>query len=97
MRVLDGLTSKEIHPKLEKVYGHSAPTMSTIKKRSAQFKRGCTSLEDDLRERRPKTATPEIIKKVNFMVLDDRQLKVSKIEKAGGYRKNECETTCTKD
>lgn len=83
--VLDGLTPKEIHPKLTKVYGDSAPSMSTVKKWAAEFKRGRTSLEDDPREGRPKTATtPETIEKVHDIVLDDRRVKVSEIAEAVG-------------
>jgi hypothetical protein len=37
---LDGLTPKEIHLKLTKVYGKSAPSISTIKKWAAEFKHG---------------------------------------------------------
>jgi hypothetical protein len=39
---------------------------------AAEFKRDHTSLEDDPREGRPKSVTtPEIIKQVHDMVLDD--------------------------
>lgn len=55
--VLDGLTPKEIGPKLTKVYGNSTHAMSTVKKWAAEFKRGRTSLKDDPYEERPKTAT----------------------------------------
>jgi hypothetical protein len=50
-----------------------------MKKWAADFKRGHTSLEDDPRERRPKSATPEIIEQVHDMVLDDRWIKVREI------------------
>jgi len=46
-----------IHSKFIKVYGDSSPSFSTIKKWAAKFKRGCTSLEDDPHEGRPKSAT----------------------------------------
>lgn len=83
--VLDGLTPNEIHPKLTKVYGDIAPSMSTVKKWAAEFKRGRTSLEDDPREGRPKTATtPETIEKVHDIVLDDRRVKVREIAEAVG-------------
>ena len=44
-------------------------------------KRGRTSLEDDPREGRPKSATttPEIIEQVHDMVLDDRRMKAREI------------------
>jgi len=55
--VKEGLTPNEIHSKFIKVYGDSSPSFSTIKKWAAEFKRGCTSLEDDPREGHPKIAT----------------------------------------
>jgi len=83
--VLDGLSPSEIHPKLIKVYGDSAPSISTVKKWAAEFKRGRTSLQDDEREGRPKTATtPEIIEKVHKIVLDDRPIKVRELAEAVG-------------
>jgi ribonuclease HI len=45
--VKEGLTPNEIHSKFIKVYGDSSPLFSTIKKWAAEFKRGCTSLEDN--------------------------------------------------
>ena len=55
--VKEGLTPNEVHSKFIKVYGDSSASFSTIKKRAAEFKRGRTSLEDDPREGRPKSAT----------------------------------------
>jgi transposase len=70
--VKEGLTPNEIHSKFIKVYGDSSLSFSTIKKWAAEFKRGHTGLEDDLREGRPKSAsTPEIIEQMHVMVLDD--------------------------
>jgi hypothetical protein len=40
----------EIHLRFIKVYGDSSPLFSTIKKWAAKFKRGRTSLKDDLLE-----------------------------------------------
>ena len=70
--VKEGLTPNEIHSKFINVYEDSSPSFSSIKKWAAQSKRGRTSLEDDPREGRPKSATtPEIIEEVHDMVLDD--------------------------
>jgi len=66
--------------KFIKVYGDSSPSFSTIKKWAAEFKRGRTSLQDDPREGRPKSATtPEIVEQVHDMLLDDRRMKVREI------------------
>ena len=63
--VKEGLTQNEIHSKFINVYGDSSPSFSTMKTWAAEFKRGRTSLEDDPREGRPKSATTqEIIEQV---------------------------------
>jgi len=68
-------------------YGDSSPSFSTIKKWAAEFKRGRTSLEDDPREGRTKSATtPEIIEQVHDMVLD-RRMKVREIAESIGISK----------
>jgi len=55
-----------------------------------RVKHGRTSLEDDPREERPKSATtPGIIKQVDDMVLDDRRMKVREIAETIGISK-EC-------
>jgi histone-lysine N-methyltransferase SETMAR len=86
--VKEGLTPNEIHSNFIKVYGDSSPAFSTINKWAAEFKRGCTSLEDDPREGRPKSATPpEIIKQVHNMVLNDQRIKVLEIAETIGISK----------
>jgi transposase len=63
---------------------------STIKEWAAEFKRGCTSLEDDPCEGRSKSATTtEIIEQVHDVVLDDRRMKVHEIAETIGISK-EC-------
>jgi histone-lysine N-methyltransferase SETMAR len=74
--------------KFIKVYWDSPPSFSTVKKWAAEFKRGRTSLEDDPREGRPKSATaPEIIEQLQGMVLDDRRMKVCEIAETIGVSK----------
>jgi histone-lysine N-methyltransferase SETMAR len=85
--VKEGLMPNEIHSKFIKVYGDSSLSFSTIKKWAAEFKRGPTSLEDDPREGCPKSATPEIIKQVHDMVLDDRRMKLREIAETIGISK----------
>jgi len=83
-----GFTLNEIHSKFIKVYGDSSPSFSTTKKWAAEFKRGCTSLEDDPCERHPKSATPpEIMKEVHDVVLDDWQMKVRESAETIGISK----------
>ena len=86
--VKEGLTPNEIHSKLIKVYGDSSPSFSTIKQWAAEFKRGRTSLEDDQREGRPKSATtPEIIEQVHDMLWDGWRMKVREIAENIGISK----------
>jgi hypothetical protein len=67
--VKEGLTPNEINSKFIKDYGDSSPSFSKIKKWAAEFKCGRTSLEDDPREGRPKSATtPEITEQVHDMI-----------------------------
>ena len=75
-----GLSGQEIHNDMVNVLGESAPSYATVKNWIAEFKRGRTSIQDEPRSGRPKTATtPEIIAKVHDMVLDDRRVKVREI------------------
>ena len=84
----EALTPNEMHSKFMKVYGDSSPSFSTIKKWSAELKRGHTSLGDDPREGRPNSATtPEIIEQVHDMLLDDRRMKVRVIAETIGISK----------
>jgi transposase len=86
--VKEGLKPNEIHSKFIKIFWDSSPSFSTIKKWAAEIKRGRTSLEDDPRERTPKSAlTSEIIEQVHDMVLDDRRMKVREIAETIGILK----------
>jgi transposase len=86
--VKEGLTQNEIYSKFMKVYGDSSPSFLTIMKWTAEFKRGRTSIEDDLREGRPKSATtPEIIEHVLDVLLDDWRVKVREIAENIGISK----------
>jgi histone-lysine N-methyltransferase SETMAR len=83
--VKEGLTPNEIYSKFIKFYGDFSPSFSTTKKWAAEYKRGRTSLEDDPREGRPKSATtPEIFEQVHDMLLDDRRMKMREIAETIG-------------
>jgi|SRR5687768_3191449 len=65
---------------LDKCYGTSSPSYSTVKKWHADFKRGNTSTDDAPRSGRPNEAvTEENIRKIHRIVLNDRKVKVSEI------------------
>ena len=58
--------------------GDDAPALSTVKKWTAEFKRGRESLEDDPRSGRPSTATTqEKIGRIHQMVMNNRPLTIS--------------------
>lgn len=81
--VLKGNTPTQIKDELDAVYGDSAPSFTTVKFWAAEFKRGRTSLGDDERSGRPKTATTDDnIAQVHQMVLDNRRIKVREIAEA---------------
>ena len=56
---LKGKTSKEINSELANVYGSSAPSYAQVKFWVGEFKRGRTSLEDEVRTGHPLDATDE--------------------------------------
>ena len=65
---------------LEKCYGDSAPSKTTICRWHAEFKRGRTDTEDAERSGRPnEVVTPETIKKVHQIVFENRKLKLRQI------------------
>lgn len=78
--VLKGLTPLEIKNEMDSTLGDSSPSYSTVKKWAAEFQHGRTSIQDDERSGRPKTATTdEIIEKIHNAVLNDRRIKVREL------------------
>ena len=78
--VLKGLTPTEIKDELDSTLKDSSPSFSTVKKWAADFKRGRSSIFDDVRSGRPKTAvSEEIIAKIHNAVLSDRRMKVREL------------------
>ena len=65
---------------LEKCYGESAPSKTTICLWYAEFKRGRTDSEDaELSGWPNQVVTPETIKKVHQIVFENRKLKLREI------------------
>ena len=82
---LKGKTGKKIHCELADVYGSSAPSYGQVKFWVGEFKRGRTSLEDEVRSGRPlDAADEEMCKKVRDLVYSDRRIQVEEIAQALG-------------
>ena len=65
---------------LEKCYGDSAPSKTIICQWYAKFKGGRTDTEDAERSDRPnEVVTPETIKKVHQIVVENRKFKLHEI------------------
>lgn len=65
---------------LDKCYPDSAPAQSNIKYWFREFKRGRTDTTDAQRSGRPnEVVTPENIKKIHKIIMNDRKLKLSEI------------------
>lgn len=74
---LMGKSAKDAKIWLDTHYPGTAPGNSTVKHWYNEFKRGRTNTDDAERSGRPKEAvTPENIKKVRKMILNDRKLKL---------------------
>ena len=77
---LKGITPKEIKAELDEVHGTSAPVFATVYNWINEFKRGLTSTKVEHRSKLPvEVTTPEMIDKIQDMVLSDRRIKVRKI------------------
>ena len=75
----EGKKPKEIHERMNAVYGDVSPSYYQVKFWSKQFKWG-RSIEDDSRScRRVEASSKEMCQKVENMILQDRRVKVSVI------------------
>lgn len=82
---LKGKTNDEIKSELDSVYGNHSPSIATVKRWTAEFRRGRTSIFDEDRPGRPKEATTqEIVEKIHDIVLDDPKVKVRELAEAVG-------------
>ena len=85
---IKGLTPTEIKTELDSTLGNSSPSLSTVKKWAAEFKRDSTSTKDAPRTGRPKMATSEdIAEKIGQVLLADRRLKLIEIAESSGISK----------
>lgn len=83
--VKEGNGPKQINERMVAAYGDSSPSYYTIKYWAKQFKWGRESIEDDPRSGRPVNATaPEVVAKVEEIVLLDRRSKASQLAKECG-------------
>ena len=81
--LFDEKNTVQAHQWLEKCYGDSAPSKTTICRRYAEFKRGCTDTEDAERSGRPnEVVTPETIETVHQIVFENRKLKLREVADA---------------
>ena len=80
---LKGKKTQEIKDELDSVYGEASPSFTTVKHWVAEYKRGRTSIFDEERSGRPKTATTdEMVDLVHQTVMKDRRLTVMDIAEA---------------
>lgn len=83
--VKEGIRPSEIFERLRNVYGDLSPSYSTVKYWCSLFKMGRESLEDNSRPGRPVEATtPDIINRIEDLVLNDGRLKKKQIARMVG-------------
>jgi len=82
--LLDGKTCEEIKAKLDAIYGDPSPSVTTVRYWFNEFKRGRTSVFEELPGRPADVVTEEIIEKVHDMILADRRTKVREVAEAVG-------------
>lgn len=86
---LKGLSPINIKAKLDSTQGKFAPSFTTVKYWVAKFKKGRTNCQDEHCSGRPnKLTTPEILKKIHKMVLNDQRLKVCELTDMVGISKS---------
>ena len=76
----EGAKAKEIHWRMDDVYGDSTPKYSTVAKWSAEFKHGRDSLEDDPRPgRHAGIISQGMIDRVERLVLNNLRIEVAEL------------------
>lgn len=85
-----GLTQQQCIEELISVFGDEAPGRTMVFKWFSEFQRGRSSLSDDPREGRPKTAvTQENIAAVRQLILEDRHITYSEIQVSLGIGRSQ--------
>ncbi|KAF2891306.1 hypothetical protein ILUMI_14867 [Ignelater luminosus] len=78
--VKENITPLQILEDMQETLGESALSYSTVKKWSAEFKLGRSSIKDETRPGHPKTvATSELVENVEEIIVSDRHLKLSRL------------------
>ena len=91
-----GITPKEIHEDMVRIFAEDSPPYTTVKKWAAKFKSGRDSTEDDPQSGRPKTSTTdEQADAIHRIVLNDRCPTVQQIGKSIGMSSSSVHTVLT--
>ena len=76
-----GLTQQQCINELNSIFGYEAPSRTSVYRWYGEFKRGRNSLQDELREGRPKLVfVPETIVAVHQLILQDWHMSYRGIE-----------------
>ena len=85
---LKDLSPTNVKAELDSTLRVSTPSFTTIKYCVAEFKRSCTSCQDEHRNGRPnEVTTTEMVKKIDKIVLDGCRLKVRELADMVGISK----------
>ena len=69
-----GLTQQQCIDELNSIFGNEAPSRISVYRWYAEFNRGCSSLQDEFREGRPKSVVLETFDSVRQSILQDRHV-----------------------
>ena len=76
-----GLTQQQCIDKLNSIFDDESPSRTSVYRWYGEFNRGRSSLQEELREGRPKSVVvPETIDTVRQLILQDRHVTYRKIE-----------------
>ena len=76
-----GLTQQQCIVELNSIFGDDYPSRASVYRWYGEFNRGCSSLQNEFREGRPKSVVvPETIDAVRQLILYDRHVTYREIE-----------------